>query len=187
MSHTLHISMGVSAAIHAACFGLCGSSPARFDVARGEIGPLELHIVAEEAPGSEAPRIIPVTGEEPTDEHPAQAASHETDPYLSGDGAFMEAQPMATANRPPPYPWLARSRGWEGVVVISARVEKDGTVSATQVVTSSSHHVLDEAARAAIGRWTFKAASRGCVFVASNVTISVRFRLTSREGEAFHE
>lgn len=58
-------------------------------------------------------------------------------------------------NPPPEYPWLARRRGWEGVVAIFLHVDAQGTVDAASVARSSGHAVLDAAALAAVRLWRF--------------------------------
>lgn len=87
------------------------------------------------------------------------------------------AQPVGGANAPPPYPLVARRRGWEGRVLLEVRVGADGSVGRVRVARSSGHSVLDEAARAAVEHWTFTPARAGGVTLASTVGVPVIFRL----------
>ncbi len=75
-------------------------------------------------------------------------------------------------NPPPDYPWLARRRGWQGVVAIFVHVDSAGAVTAAAVARSSGHEVLDQAALEAVRGWRF----RGGV---GETTVEVEFRLRS--------
>lgn len=44
------------------------------------------------------------------------------------------------------YPWLARRRGWQGMVWLSVTVEPDGRLKRIRVARSSGHDVLDRSA-----------------------------------------
>jgi protein TonB len=50
------------------------------------------------------------------------------------------------------YPLTARRRGWEGEVRVRFLVERDGTVSDVEILSSSGFSVLDEAAAATLQR-----------------------------------
>lgn len=50
------------------------------------------------------------------------------------------------------YPPMAQHRGWQGEVVLAFRIGTDGTISQLQVVRSSGHAILDEAALATMRR-----------------------------------
>ena len=65
-------------------------------------------------------------------------------------GAIVEAQPNAQHNPTPIYPELARARGWEGLLVLKVKVEKDGKPSLIQLEQSSGHKILDRSAIRAI-------------------------------------
>ncbi|MBI5782930.1 MAG: energy transducer TonB [Gammaproteobacteria bacterium] len=50
------------------------------------------------------------------------------------------------------YPALARERGWEGQVILGFSLQADGHLEKIHIARSSGYHVLDESARAALGR-----------------------------------
>lgn len=50
------------------------------------------------------------------------------------------------------YPTMARMNGWEGKVVLKVSIRKDGELKDVQVVTSSGHATLDQAAMEAVRR-----------------------------------
>jgi TonB family protein len=58
------------------------------------------------------------------------------------------------------YPQLAQYMGWTGKVRLKARIYNNGTATA-QVVQSSGHKVLDDAAVAAVENWKFPEAMSG--------------------------
>jgi protein TonB len=74
-------------------------------------------------------------------------------------------------NPPPDYPWLARRRGWQGVVAVFVHVGGNGAVTAASVARSSGHTVLDEAALSAVRTWRFRGGS-------GETVVEVEFRLT---------
>lgn len=85
---------------------------------------------------------------------------------------------MGTAANPRPhYPLSARRRGIEGRVVLRVFVGADGRVKSIDIIESSRHAMLDDAAVQALNRWRFDPASRGGVAVAGRVDIPVAFRL----------
>jgi TonB family protein len=73
------------------------------------------------------------------------------------DGAIRVGEnikpPAKTRNVAPEYPPIAQAAGVQGVVIIEARIERNGTVSATRVLRSIP--LLDEAALAAVQQWQF--------------------------------
>jgi protein TonB len=92
---------------------------------------------------------------------------------------FTEANYRANykSNPKPEYPRLARSRGWQGKVLLRVQVTADGRSAAVTVQQSSGHRQLDDAAVAAVEQWTFVPARRGATPVASTVTVPIQFKL----------
>ncbi|MCA8957735.1 MAG: energy transducer TonB [Planctomycetes bacterium] len=72
----------------------------------------------------------------------------------------VQPSPFADRNLPPGYPKIALRRRWEGTVVVLLAVGADGTVRTAQVVESSGHACLDEAARISLASWRFTPGSR---------------------------
>jgi len=50
------------------------------------------------------------------------------------------------------YPTLARSRGWEGIVVLGLRVESDGRLDRVRIERGSGYAILDESALSSLSR-----------------------------------
>lgn len=115
----------------------------------------------------------------------APARTSEPPPLLTGRDTGTQAKKIVTAppipcykNNPPPrYPALARRRGNEGEVLISAMISANGTVVALNVKESSGHPILDRAAVKAVAAWEFEPARRMGMPVPLSVDIPVRFVL----------
>lgn len=94
-----------------------------------------------------------------------------------GEGVEGRATPRYSDNPRPAYPWRARVRGEQGVVLLSVLVNEQGGVSDVRVMTSSGSPILDEAATSAVKAWRFQPGRRGTQAVASWVQVPIRFRL----------
>lgn len=96
-------------------------------------------------------------------------------------GSYSEASFNANYgfNPKPKYPALARSRGWQGKVLLRVRVTADGLSEAVTVHRSSGHEVLDESAVAAVEKWRFIPAKRGNTAVACTVIVPIIFNLNN--------
>ncbi|MBF0308206.1 MAG: energy transducer TonB [Magnetococcales bacterium] len=104
--------------------------------------------------------------------------SAEGDVSAPPEGRAEPWQPAVPREEPRPiYPAMARSRGWQGVVVVEAVVERDGAPVAVTVKRSSGHQILDQSAQAAVQRWRFDPARRGGEVVRAVVEVPVRFNL----------
>jgi protein TonB len=95
------------------------------------------------------------------------------------DGSAMvsDRNARATYAPQPRYPLSARRMGIVGRVLLRVQVDAQGRVKATQIATSSGFDVLDEAAKKAVMRWKFAAASRSGRSIASWVRVPIRFRM----------
>ncbi|HSS38294.1 MAG TPA: energy transducer TonB [Polyangia bacterium] len=87
------------------------------------------------------------------------------------------AVPRYRANPAPEYPLACRRRHEEGTVILNVLVRADGQPADVSVARSSGFPLLDQAALAAVRRWTFDPGRSGHVPVASQVAIPVRFSL----------
>ncbi|MGK8208832.1 TonB family protein [Burkholderia cenocepacia] len=103
----------------------------------------------------------------PTPAAPA-APVRETAPI--GDAAYLR-------NPAPDYPAFAQDQGWEGRVVLRVHVLANGSPDSVEVRTSSGRRVLDNAALAAVRRWTFVPAKRGDEAVDGWVNVPIDFKL----------
>lgn len=81
-------------------------------------------------------------------------------------------------NPAPVYPEFARQQGWEGLVVIKARVSRDGKADEVVIAQSSGYKILDEAALKAVSKWRFQPAGIAGKSFESSLRIRVRFSLT---------
>jgi len=68
--------------------------------------------------------------------------------------------PLYKENAPPVYPSIARIRGYEGVVLISAEVLPDGRVGNMKIRKSSGYTILDQSAIKAVKPWKFEPAKK---------------------------
>ena len=91
------------------------------------------------------------------------------------------AAPKYRENTHPTYPWIARLRGYEGIVLISAEVSADGTVGSLRVKKSSGHAVLDRSALDAVRTWIFEPGRKMGNPVSMWVDVPVKFVLKNSE------
>ena len=87
------------------------------------------------------------------------------------------ATPRYGSSPRPPYPRIARRRGYEGTVVLEARIDRAGRVAELRILTSSGYRVLDRAAVAAVKNWVFIPGERDGKKVAMWVKVPIRFHL----------
>jgi protein TonB len=73
------------------------------------------------------------------------------------------------------YPPEAQTQGVQGVVIIEARIEADGTVSRTRILRSIP--ALDAAAEDAVSQWQFTPTLLNGQPVAIVMTVTVNFKL----------
>ncbi|HSG31567.1 MAG TPA: energy transducer TonB [Thermodesulfobacteriota bacterium] len=88
-----------------------------------------------------------------------------------------DAYPDYSANPKPPYPLIARRRGYEGTVLLKVLVLEDGKVGKVDIEKSSAFRVLDLAAINAVNKWNFIPGKQNGVQFASWVKVPVKFRL----------
>jgi len=95
----------------------------------------------------------------------------------AGGAGGTSAVPRYRSNPRPPYPYQARSRGHEGLVILTAEVREDGRVNSIRLKRSSGYSSLDQSALSTVRSWLFEPAKRLGMAVASVVEIPVRFSL----------
>jgi protein TonB len=111
------------------------------------------------------------------------APSVPTQASLGGTGQDLapvrvqEATPLYRQNPVPEYPVIARSRGYQGTVVLDVLVSREGKVKDLTLSVSSGHSVLDQAALASVKGWLFDPGTRGGEKVDMWVKVPVRFQL----------
>ena len=94
--------------------------------------------------------------------------------------AGIGAKAAALETPSPVYPRLSQRHGEEGSVLCRLSISEQGTVTAVEVLESSGHERLDEAARTALLTWRFRPRREGGLAVASTLDHRVIFRLESR-------
>jgi TonB family protein len=77
----------------------------------------------------------------------------------------------------PRYPGIARREGVQGAVVVRGIVRKDGTIDDVEVIKDLPYG-LGDAAREAVSRWRFRAATFRGEPIDVYYTVTVNFRLT---------
>jgi protein TonB len=105
----------------------------------------------------------------------------------SASGTTGTAEPYSEAsfnayygtNPKPKYPDVARSRGWQGKVLLRVSVSAEGLSESVTVHRSSGHEVLDDSAIAAVEKWQFIPAKRGNEKVSCSVIVPIIFTLNN--------
>jgi protein TonB len=80
-------------------------------------------------------------------------------------------------NPAPEYPSLAQRRGWEGTVLLRVQVLASGKPGEIQIQKSSGRQQLDDAALAAVKRWSFVPARQVDVAQDGWVSVPIDFRI----------
>ena len=107
---------------------------------------------------------------------PREVKKDEVSDLLS-DIHITYAHPIYKRNISPPYPLLARKRGYQGTVLLEVLVSKDGKAASIQVSRSSGYKILDRAAIKGVKDWLFYPAKRGDELFEMWVKIPIRFTL----------
>jgi len=156
--------------------------------------PLTPALEVQEIPGSievslAAPREQP-SPQEPETKFPRQEvkspklppspigeddATETKQPDRRGDSTL--AIPRQEGNPKPPYPHLARRRGYEGTVRLQVEVLASGRVGRIWVKESSGYEILDRSALKTVKDWRFIPARFGNIPVKSTVIVPVTFKL----------
>ena len=98
------------------------------------------------------------------------------------DQQGQKADPLYRFNPKPKYPKVARSRGWQGSVLLEVVVSADGRVDKIVILKSSGYKVLDKEARRTVYRWRFRPAHVAGTAISSTVKIPIDFHLTAIRG-----
>lgn len=91
--------------------------------------------------------------------------------------SLRRPEPLATVNRPPAYPLLARKRGWQGTVLLEVDVRSDGMVENIAIKESSSYELLDREALAVVSKWRFSPGLQAGEPVPMKVVVPIHFLL----------
>jgi protein TonB len=88
-----------------------------------------------------------------------------------------KAVPIYRQNKQPPYPVMAKRRGYQGEILLHVLVDQEGAVSELQVKKSSGHVSLDRTALKTVKNWLFTPATEGGRVVAMWVDVPISFEL----------
>ena len=105
-----------------------------------------------------------------------------TIPVNSGQGVIAEKALLVTEPVPinsiePEYPFIARKRGLEGVVVLNVTISISGKPVSCDIVDSSGYVELDNAARETVLSAYYEPGSMNGEDIESNLRISISFQL----------
>lgn len=147
------------------------------------------------------PRVVPTEPEHDDHDHPHphthdhkphvhENSSKLTTPLASTDAASVvssaaaaqaagndETLPAPFDNPPPQYPADARQAGISGTTLLRVSVRSDGGVDYVEVVASSGHKSLDNAAVESVRRWRFTPGLRGGRPAPFALRLPIEFRL----------
>ena len=139
-----------------------------------EIKPVEVKPqLAELTPDVPMPETIPEIPVEVPVEAPPVANTISTSPESA-----PEVQNLAVSRRVEPiYPPASRRAGEQGTAMFRVLVDERGRPSEVQVLRSSGHPRLDQAALDAIRKWTFTPAKNGATPILSWTRVQVKFQL----------
>ena len=87
------------------------------------------------------------------------------------------AYPLYKENAPPAYPEIARARGYEGIVLVSAEILPDGRVGEIKIRKSSGYAILDQSAIQAVKPWRFEPARKSGNPFTAWVELPIKFIL----------
>lgn len=100
----------------------------------------------------------------------------------SETGGGAPAQELKTSKRvEPAYPPQSRRAGEEGSVRLRILVDERGVPREVQIVKGSGFARLDEAAKEAVRKWRFVAATNGSQAITAWTQVAITFRLTSQD------
>lgn len=145
--------------------------------------PLPLPPPLPAPPVRPAPRQAPVQAAPAPPPAAAAASGRESEASPSGGSrATGQVSPPGlldgVRNPEPDYPYLSRQRGEQGVVTVLLRISEAGTVTGVEVLRSSGHPALDDAARRAALLSRFRAARRNDAPVPGTIRTSYHFQLS---------
>lgn len=116
------------------------------------------------------PIVAPAENPMPASETALAATSAQTAP----------SQDLKTTTRiEPTYPPISRRMNEEGQVRLKVLVDEKGRPKDVQIAQSSGFPRLDEAAKQAVTRWKFAAATNGSTPIQAWTQVAVTFKLTA--------
>jgi len=163
------------------------------------IKPIEAVFIPEQAvePEPEMPMVKPEIAEltEPTEEPPPEiqfedvvvppaetAMPASANALAATEASGAPSRELKTNTRiEPTYPPASRRASEEGTVRLKVLVDEQGRPKDVQIGQSSGFARLDEAAKAAVRRWKFQAATDSGKAISVWTQVSITFRLTDAQ------
>ena len=133
-------------------------------------------------PGEEGAGKAPLASPLPSAENPIRGDDLRASLIPEGGDSSRSypitlARPRYDRNPKPPYPRIARRRGYEGVVVLKVEILPNGRVGELRIRRSSGHHILDKSALKTVKKWRFIPAKRGVDPIRIWAEIPIKFKL----------
>lgn len=155
-------------------------APPKLELPTTEIAPKLPSVDAAEAGNSCNGAHVQSASASATGRSNVPGYSHEgNDTVQTVVAAKADKLPWIINSPAPEYPREARRKGWIGRVSVHVLITEKGTVQQTEIISSSGHTELDEAALAALRKWTFHPAQKDGHMIAAWVVVPVLFRLDS--------
>jgi protein TonB len=109
---------------------------------------------------------------------PAPAAAEDAPaPGSKEQPAIQVSEPRYDINPAPHYPFVARRRNYQGVVLLDVQVTADGRVSQVRIAQSSGYAILDKSAVTSVKEWLFTPARKRGRPVQMWVQVPIRYQL----------
>jgi protein TonB len=115
-------------------------------------------------------KVIPVAWE-------PKGSGFQTNGGKGDEGTGGLIPPVPTQREKPPYPPLARKRGYQGRLILRLSVSREGKVARVKVIRSSGYSILDRTAVKTVKEWRFIPAHRGKEVMPFWVEVPVVFSL----------
>ena len=88
---------------------------------------------------------------------------------------------IGSINNPhPPYPLIARKKGFEGKLILEVLVNEDGSVKSTNIRKSSGYEILDTVSKETVEKWIFIPAKKKGQPVMDQIQVPIKFILTDK-------
>ena len=88
---------------------------------------------------------------------------------------------IGSINNPhPPYPIIARKKGFEGKLILEVLVNEDGSVKSSSIRESSGYEILDTVSKETVEKWTFIPAKKKGRPVMDQIQVPIKFILTDK-------
>ncbi|MCU0557516.1 MAG: energy transducer TonB [Desulfobacterales bacterium] len=133
-------------------------------------------VTRQAAAASTRPSAGPAAPAQAGNPAPSRNGIQTSSPTTAGN-ILIPAAPLYRQNPPPPYPRIAKARGYQGRTLLNVLVGRDGRVLDAAVAASSGYGLLDEAALKAVAEWIFEPAKRGDEAVEMWVKVPIRFQI----------